>query len=191
MGLDNENLADLPKEFRTDTVTNFVSILKPTAKAAGDTWYKPSDGSDWYWNGTYWLSKETFALASDYRETQISTDINLWGTAFSGRDLSSGRSGIYFLNAANTCYQASASSSADYWNISFYALYSDGSFEGLISHTTANKPANQWFEVRSAINSAKNSLGKTTILVYASIAKIGTPNYLYAMTSLQLKWIHP
>lgn len=193
MGLDNDYIESLPTGYRINGVVQWCQNAKPTTGlTVGDSWYKPVDGSEWYWNGTYWLSKENLVVGSDYRETQISTSINLWGTAFSGRDLSSGsRAGIYFLNATNVCYQAAATDASNYWSFTFYALYSDGTVDTLVTHTTASKPSDSWFELRSLVNSAKNSLGKTTILIYASIAKIGTPSYLYAMSSVQLKWIHP
>jgi hypothetical protein len=191
MPLDNENLADLPNGYRINGTVNYSQSTKPTNNTIGDCWYKPSDGTEWFWNGSNWLSKETLVLGSDYREQSISTAINLWGTAFSGRDLASGRSGIYYLNAANACYQTGATDAANYWSITFFAIYSDGTLETLASHTTASKPADQWFELRTAINSPKSSLGKTTILVYANIAKIGLPASIYVMSSVHIKWIHP
>lgn len=191
MPIDNENLADLPAIYRTDTVTNFISTTKPTAKAIGDAWYKPSDGSEWYWNGAYWLSRETLVVGSDYRGNSFSFSTNLWGTALSGRDLSSGRSGLFYLNAANTCYLSSATDASNYWQITFYALYSDGTVEALATHLTMTRPGSSWFELRTNINSIKSSIGKSTILVYADISKIGTPDSIYVMSSLQIKWIHP
>lgn len=191
MGIDNDFIESLPNGYRINGTVNYSQTTKPTATAAGDRWYKPSDGSEWFWNGSHWLSKETLVLNSDYRETLISSTVNLWGTAFSGRDLATGRSGIYYLNAANACYQTGTTDAANYWSISFYGLYSDGVVESLATHTTANRPVDQWFELRTAVNSVKSSLNKTTILVYASITKVGNPPPLYAMSCIQIKWLHP
>ena len=48
-----------------NNVFQFVQTTKPTERSAGvalvagDRWYKPTAGTSWFWNGTYWLSVET------------------------------------------------------------------------------------------------------------------------------------
>jgi hypothetical protein len=43
-------------------VANFYQTTKPitrvdgSALVVGDRWYKTNDGTEWFWNGTYWLS---------------------------------------------------------------------------------------------------------------------------------------
>lgn len=191
MGLDNENLADLPKQYKTDSVTNFVSVSKPTALATGDTWYKPSDGSKWYWNGSYWLSTELVFLNSDYKEVALTSDANFWGTAFSGRDIGAARSGIYFICASNAFYCSNATNGVDFWSLDFYALYTDGSLELLASNSTAFKPGAAWLETRTNINSPKSSLTKTVLLLYATATKNGTPSSIFLMSSVTCRWVHP
>lgn len=191
MPVDNNVGGDLINGFRQNGVTNFCQSTKPSAIAIGDTWYKPSDGSEWFWNGIYWLSKETLVLNSDYSPTQIIANQSIWGTAFSGRDLSSGRAGIYYVNAANAFYQSGATDATNYWQVVFYAVYSDGTIETLSTNTAANRPAGVWYEVRNNINSPKSSLSKTTILVYADITKFGASAGIFTVSSVQFKWIHP
>ena len=47
-----------------NNVFQFVQTTKPTQRAvgvslvAGDRWYNTSNGTEWFWNGTYWLSPE-------------------------------------------------------------------------------------------------------------------------------------
>lgn len=43
-------------------IANFTQSTKPTTRAdgsalvVGDKWYKSDEGTEWFWNGTYWLS---------------------------------------------------------------------------------------------------------------------------------------
>lgn len=45
----------------------FYQSSKPTTRPGGavlevgDRWWKTSNGTDWYWNGTYWLSPSVFS----------------------------------------------------------------------------------------------------------------------------------
>ena len=46
-----------------NNVFQFVQDTKPTERSAGvalvagDRWYNTSDGTEWFWNGTYWLGQ--------------------------------------------------------------------------------------------------------------------------------------
>lgn len=47
-------------------VQHFYTTTKPTTRpngstlAIGDKWWKTDDGTNWFWNGTYWLSSQGF-----------------------------------------------------------------------------------------------------------------------------------
>lgn len=47
-------------------VQHFYTTTEPTTRpngstlAIGDKWWKTDDGTDWFWNGTYWLSSREF-----------------------------------------------------------------------------------------------------------------------------------
>ena len=69
----------LPNESGTIALTNdgqvingvahFVRTTKPTVRidgsalVVGDRWYKPSDSTEWVWNGTYWLSESVYPIS--------------------------------------------------------------------------------------------------------------------------------
>jgi hypothetical protein len=60
-------------------VANFYQSTKPTTRidssalAVGDRWYKTNDGTDWAWNGTYWLSTIK-RIVSRFREVSNSSN---------------------------------------------------------------------------------------------------------------------
>lgn len=51
-------------------VQHFYTATKPTARpngsalVIGDKWWKTDDGTDWFWNGTYWLSPPFYRESS-------------------------------------------------------------------------------------------------------------------------------
>lgn len=191
MPLDNTLSDALPSGVRIGGLANFVTNTKPTAPVAGDRWYKPSDGSEWYWNGSLWLSTQQIIIGSDYRESTFSTNGNVWGTALTGRRLASGRSGIYFVCCTNEYYLTAPTTASSYWTFNFFVNYSDNTAELLAAHSNPNKAADGWYEISSNILSAKSTLIKTATLIYASIVATGSPPPMYIMTSVELKWVHP
>lgn len=54
----------LPNNSRINGTEHFYQTTKPTVRGdssalvAGDRWWKTDDGTEWSWNGTYWLSEE-------------------------------------------------------------------------------------------------------------------------------------
>lgn len=52
----------LPNNTRLNGVEHFYQTTKPTergdasALVVGDRWWKSDDGTEWFWNGTYWLT---------------------------------------------------------------------------------------------------------------------------------------
>lgn len=191
MTVDNENLADLPREFRTGTVTNFVNNTKPTALAIGDRWYKPVDGSDWFWNGSYWLSTNLFYVRSDYNREEITASKSVSGSVLQGRDLTAGESGIYFVSATVDFYPYTTTTVSDYWLFNHYAYYSDGTIETVASSSGPSKIGDTWNKLKTAINSPKNSLGKSLLLTYCTATEVGTAPNMLCMTELEFRHVHP
>ena len=58
----------LPNNSRIAGVEHFYQTAKPitrgdgSALVAGDRWWKVDDGTEWFWNGTYWLSEAKFRV---------------------------------------------------------------------------------------------------------------------------------
>ena len=56
----------LPNNSRINGVEHFYQDTKPTVRGDGsalavrDRWYKTNDGTEWFWNGTYWLSNQQY-----------------------------------------------------------------------------------------------------------------------------------
>lgn len=52
----------LPNNSRINNIEHFYQTTKPTTRGdgsalvVGDRWWKPDEGTEWFWNGTYWVS---------------------------------------------------------------------------------------------------------------------------------------
>lgn len=190
MPLDNNLVDALPNGYRVNGVVHFCQNTKPTASAVGDTWYKPSEGSEWFWNGSYWLSKETVLVSSDYQENSISVAQNISGGSLSHRDLSPGTAAYWFVGVTINPYFQSATDAANFWSFDVRVMYGDTSHEGLVLVPTATRPAAQWLKIFTSINSPKSSLTKAAHLIYVSALKTGNPSSFFFMLTTSYKFIH-
>lgn len=76
----------LPNNTKINGVEHFYQTTKPTTRGdgsalvAGDRWWKIDDGTEWFWNGTYWLSstKQIFKVYLQYDglNAVADTDVN-------------------------------------------------------------------------------------------------------------------
>ena len=62
----------------------FVQDTKPTTRTGGsalvvgDRWYKSDDGTEWFWNGTYWLSGTEYILCTSFANNlSVTTNLGL------------------------------------------------------------------------------------------------------------------
>jgi len=86
----------LPNGTLINGVANFYSVTKPTLRVdgsslvVGDLWYKFDNNTQFYWNGTYWLTTQAFAKseylanfgASTYYQFMAPTLRNDWSGLF-------------------------------------------------------------------------------------------------------------
>jgi hypothetical protein len=60
----------LPNNTRINNIEHFYQSTKPvtrgdgSALVIGDRWWKPMEGTEWFWNGTYWLSTTRYHISS-------------------------------------------------------------------------------------------------------------------------------
>jgi hypothetical protein len=84
-------LADLSEvnadPFIFNGVAYFNRATKPTQRdvgvplVIGDRWYKVNDGTDWFWNGTYWLSCQLYYISGSLFST-ITTGTAVLGNGY-------------------------------------------------------------------------------------------------------------
>lgn len=69
----------LPNNSRINGIEHFYQTTKPitrgdgSALVIGDRWWKTDEGTEWFWNGTYWLSSIQYNLIINFGITQFVT----------------------------------------------------------------------------------------------------------------------
>jgi hypothetical protein len=109
--------AELVNPSQQNNVFQFVQTTKPTERSAGvalvagDRWYKTDDGTEWFWNGTYWLSLTEFLLSIPEIVGQTANQV-LQGS-------SAATTGSIFVERLvhQTAVQNSTNTATDYWTL--------------------------------------------------------------------------
>jgi hypothetical protein len=71
----------LPNNSRINNIEHFYQADKPitrgdgSALVIGDRWWKTDEGTEWFWNGTYWLSTVQYILTINFNQTQFSSNL--------------------------------------------------------------------------------------------------------------------
>lgn len=100
-------------------VAHFVQSTKPTTRIGGsplvigDKWYKSDEGIDWFWNGTYWRSRERnwqgyLTGSSNFANSQMTLSDAMWQMRYQFMLTS-----VYWTSNIVTC------NSNNYWNVIF------------------------------------------------------------------------
>jgi hypothetical protein len=118
-----DGFPQLPNNFRINGVENFYQVTKPLARGdgsplvSGDFWRNPTNGQEWTWNGTYWLSAPTWNSnlspeITDKDSTQILIPTSL--------QIASGANPTWFLHDFSLLFTATQPEpSTDYCTFSY------------------------------------------------------------------------
>ena len=112
-------------------VCHIYQSTKPTdrpdgrALMVGDKWYKNNDGTDWYWNGTYWLSANTYTWGSI-------------GVTYSSGTGNLAAQPIFITTVHFNCLfsapvGANVTSQSDYYNFILYGQHKSGGQTALVT----------------------------------------------------------
>jgi len=64
-----------PRTEDANGTAHWSQAAAPTGPLSGDTWWETDDLKDWTYNGTYWLSKQTFSFISQNYGSAVSLSI--------------------------------------------------------------------------------------------------------------------
>jgi len=165
----------LPNNSRIDNIEHFYQITKPitrgdgSALVIGDRWWKTDDGTEWYWNGTYWLGAR-FSVGMNI----INSDM-IW--RIGNRDYGLF---LHFIEAVGR-----VASDPPNWDINNYwrtsIMYSGGAIHNLaiLDSTTGYVGGGDLhFYRRFTINSPVQIIPRTDLggsIIFAQIRAVGSP----------------
>jgi len=159
-------------------VAYFNRSTKPTERSAGvplvvgDHWYNTSDGTEGFWNGTYWLSLRRFATLNNFGVSGSTSLYAPFHRDYSAQADGAISSGIFYIHSLNSVVRASTVDASNYWTITGAIHTPNGTPTWTTSTITYN----------SAVIYQKNTLLQNTA-IFASHAnqasinatKVGSP----------------
>lgn len=194
----DEFIPEDPEDAVIDLGTNkhTRSVAKPTSPITGDTWDElASDGSwvlEWFWNGTYWLSRQIFTLTGaslgatggDFVSANSSTGMG--SPAISPKPYN-----LFLLNFTASVFVNGTNTTANFWTVTLARRSSVNVATTISSFTTqADAPS-----VRTTKNIALNlHLDLTALdirMFRTEYATTGTPGTLQVMSHLTYRWARP
>jgi hypothetical protein len=191
------DLLRLPNNARIGNTEHFYQTTKPTARGngsalvVGDRWWKIDDGTEWYWNGTYWLS-ERFVY-SNLTSTSIFNFATTQSYPLSFSIFSYFPNNQLFIESATIAWSITSGScdSTNKWTINGYfnnAVEGAGLGQFLIAEITSNSG-----KITSTINTAYVAPSATDIqYLRVTNVKSGTAGTLLLPTlSLNIRAIFP
>jgi hypothetical protein len=169
---------NLPNGARINGVEHIYQTSKPTTRVDGsalvasDRWWKTNDGTEWFWNGTYWLSSFRFRTWTGRLSASATAAVSLTAGStlpadFFVHSISLSTSGVHTLTDHYTFefgYGALASPASYFSN----SLISTESFPNTAEYVIA---INQF-------NGGIVGNGRNHQTMRFNIVKVGTPSTL-------------
>lgn len=180
---------NLPNNTRINGVEHFYQNTKPitrgdsSALVVGDRWCKTNDGTEWYWNGTYWLSPPR-------SETGLTASIS--GTSFFGSNILLGKPTYtnnqeyatdLFIHQAGIFANVNGADASNFWTITLSAssnnsvnniattiinFFTFNRFILMLSNTTINR-SNQTIGISGVRTGTTDVLQIRTHVIYSQI----------------------
>ena len=177
----------LPNNSRINGVEHFYQESKPTVRGdgsaltVGDRWWKTDDGTEWWWNGTYWLNTQIRSAVAQSGESGYSGSNGIQGGPFLNP------SGIFIIDACISFSVVTPNDISNYWSISCVQRNFDTAPIALVTAlvTSDYPPAaslSRWKNVVIDVNRYASSSDATTYLV--GFTKVGSPAALYVNSVL-------
>lgn len=188
----------LPNNSRINGVEHFYQATKPITRGdgsplvIGDRWYKSDEGSNWFWNGTYWLSPSiVVAIPSSGNNGDLAEQIfSAAGTSAgaSQNALSLRDNKNLFVHDLTLSFTLSTASVGNHWAYSFVGRVTGASPTTLYS-ATLNAPITALNTVRYDINSYVNTTN-SNVRFYNLLTKTGSPSNLSVRTIFSYSIVH-
>ena len=157
-------------------VAHFVRTTKPTTRidgsalVVGDRWYKANDGTEWFWNGTYWLSSTEYTVGFASRSLTANHTPSFANTFVPDWDFSS----QLFFTKYKSIYTLGTADASNYWEVGILRLWNGYDIGSIVR---LNTPATE-----GVVTATLNVVGIIRLIsgfgFGVRIYKIGNPSTL-------------
>lgn len=163
------------------------SATPPSSPIVGDTWEELDNiGNlvmEWFWNGTYWLSKQQIPAQINYG--LYSSNINVFSSHVLRRDFN-----IFIERLLSGWFAGSPNDANNYWTITYKscAVQQAGIDIGSINTSSVSAGPNRASVI---VNLHRNISALNHDTFYVELSKTGTPTSIYSANSLVYRWARP
>lgn len=189
----------IPNGALINNVCHIYQSTKPTTRpdgsalVVGDICYKINDGTQWFWNGTYWLSSLEYMLAtSGVNNLSVSTNLGVIQSAPplpTSNSLVSGQLNLFLTKAIIHSREMSLNDNSNYWQLNFASQNGFGNTVGFsvnpVIDTIGSVPVDNYAR-RKEIN-LNILLTAIPYNITCLVTKIGSPSNLVAQASIWVR----
>lgn len=165
-------------------VTVFVQDATPTANATDDLWFETDTNILWYWNGTYWLTVETFHWNGSGEALAANTILK----RVTARPSSGIEHDIWLIGITASVYAAATSDGSNYWTIALEnesaTTLASVATSGVSSNTYGLLGQSQGVLYDVSVLSTQNKMWRI------NTTKTGAPGLLYCGITVEYKLAH-
>ena len=172
-------------DFGTDNRSFFCQDATPTANATDDLWYETDTNILWYWNGTYWLTVQTFQFQGTADGIGAGATLcYAWPQA-----LTAIAANVYLMDLVTSYYVATTNNGTNYWTTTLRRRAADNTITNISSLNTSANAVNNFVTQSVAVNTHLNLTTGIKILdISTSITLV--PGTLNGSAVFTYKWAH-
>jgi hypothetical protein len=132
-------------------------------------------GMEFRWNGTHWLSEQTWSWVYSMFNISLSTI---------ERNVLPPDLGVYLMNVYARCFVQTTNNGSNYWTLQITTAIEDNTTTSRASGTTAAVSANGWREIIDTDINLLLTLGTDLICNFVAAPTAGSPGNAYPVAIL-------
>ena len=189
----------IPNGALINGVCHIYQSTKPTTRPdgsalmIGDIWYKIDDITQWFWNGTYWLSSLEYMLATAAANNlSVTTNQGMIESALplpTSDSLVSGQLNLFLTKAIINSREMLTNDDSNYWRFTFGSQNGFGAAVGFTNSPTFDTIGS----VSTGVSGRRKKIDLNILLtaipynVTCIVTKVGSPSNLVAQASIWVR----
>ena len=157
----------------------------PSAPTADDLWYETDTNILWFWNGTYWLSKELYDYGMSFTAVSATT-----AAYFGIEPIQAAQHDIYFVDVTASLFIDTTNDGSKFWTATINRLSSANTPTAIGSCNTSAISASAWTVVKATLNTHVDLSAVDAKATQISVAKTSTPGDAYGRVDFTYRLAH-
>lgn len=173
-------------DFGLNTRSFFQQDDTPTANATDDLWHETDSNIQWFWNGTYWLSCDTF----QFQGSADGLGANATLTYCWPKTTTAVTPSVFIVDFVTAYYVATTNNATNYWTTSVRKRQADNTITTVTSLNTSANAVNTFVTQSVSVNTFLD-LTTDIKVMDISIATTLSPGSLNGSAVFTYRLAHP